>query len=113
MENNKKKIIIVGAKEKISPMIIENIKNKYGDVEIEFMTREEYMKLGEGFLEIALEEERKRMELYMKRLDDMDYLPPIEQSKPIKQDFPRKTGKINNKRQNPSPKQYNTRRRTR
>ena len=113
MENNKKKIIIVGAKEKISPTMLENIQNKYGDVEIEFMTKEEYKKLGEGLLEAAMEEERKTIELYLKRLDDMDYLPPIEQSKPIKQNFPRKTGKVHNKPLSSALKQYNYQRRTR
>ena len=109
---SKKKIIIIGAKDKISPEILENIRSTYGDnVEIEIMTREEYISLGQACLEAAVERERMDIENYLKRMELYDYLPPIEQSEKIKPLVRKKIGKPNNKKLSPQPKSFEKRRR--
>ena len=105
--NEKKKIIIVGPKENVSPRILENIREHF-DCAIEILSQEEYEKthLAE-FVEIAMKKEQKKIEEELKRLELMDYLPSaLPEDEKIKQEFPKKTGKVNNKKLSPLQKQH-------
>lgn len=115
MENKKKKIIIIGHKEMVSPNMIENIHKRFGeDCEIELMTKEEYQSLYAGFVELALEKEQEVFELCLRRMDLQDYLPAeLSVAESPKPDFPKKIGKANNKKLSPQQKQFEKRRRAR
>ena len=97
-EENKKKIIVVGAKEKVSPEILDNLKEHY-NCEIEIVSREEFKaKYMEEFLNVVLEQEKQEIELCFKRMN-LDYLPlEIGHSEREKPYCPKKTGKVNNKK---------------
>ena len=109
---NKKKIIIIGAKEKISPQMLNNLQNHF-DCEIEIMSAEEYMASGQTFLEALMEKEREMIEIFLRRMEAADYLPALVKNEEIKPFFPKKTGKVNNKKLAHPIKLFQHRRRTR
>ena len=112
-ENNIKKIIIIGDKEKVSSKMLENIKEHY-DCEIEIITQEEYANLGINDI--------TDNSLSIERLYDMcpPEIPPIEILDPNWIDKklhaphnPRTIGKVNNKKLSDIQKQYQQRKRGR
>lgn len=113
-DNEKKKIIIVGAKDKVSPEMLANIQEHF-DCEIEILSKEEYEKMYPAeFVENLMQKEREKIEYELKRLELTDYLPSslIEDEK-IKPEFPKIIGKVNNKKLSAPQKQYNNRKRGR
>jgi len=113
-EIKKKKIIIIGSPEKVSPEMLDNLNKKY-NCEIVIVSREEYKeKYLKDFLEDVIERERADIELCIKRMELMDYLPStLSVDESPKPDFPRKIGKVNNKKLSAPQKQYNSRKRGR
>ena len=54
-----------------------------------------------------MKKEQKKIEEELKRLELMDYLPSaLPEDEKIKQEFPKKTGKVNNKKLSPLQKQH-------
>ena len=105
--NEKKKIIIVGAKDKVSPEMLANIQEHF-DCEIEILSQEEYEKthLAE-FAEIAMKKELEKIEEELKRLELMDCSPlSLIEDEKIKPEFPKTMGKVNNKKLSPLQKQH-------
>lgn len=106
MEEEPKKIIIIGEKEKVTPRMLENIKEHY-DCEIVIMSREEFENSGlNDMTDPAITLER----LYDMRQPE---IPPLEILDPTWTDKdlhaphnPKKSGKVNNKSLAPAQKQY-------
>ena len=177
METEPNKIIIIGDIDKITPKLIENIKEHYdskimivtpetdkmtpdmiGNIkehydremliaplensenedkinremiekffeeryacEVKIVTPKEYEDFKKehdiimgAFANECMEREKQELELFLRRMDGMDYLPSITgENRPIQQEYPRKIGKVNNKKLAPAQKQYNNRKRGR
>lgn len=105
--NEKKKIIIIGEKEKISPRMLENIREHYGDIVIELMSREEFANSGlNDMTDPAITLERL-YEIHQPEIPPLEILDPTWTDKDLHAPHnPKKSGKVNNKSLAPAQKQY-------
>ena len=113
MEEEPKKIIIIGEKEKVTPKMLDNIKEHY-NCEIIIMSREEFANSGlNDMTDPAITLERL-YDMSQPEIPPLEILDPTWTDKELHTPYnPKKSGKVNNKKKQQTPKQYYKQRRGR